>query len=82
MLLDNKHIVIHGAGGPIGVAVAQVHALDERGIEHHADRLATEVSGLDICFDAVVLDTAALWRSAHSSSARRCASAMEMPSGY
>ena len=91
MLLDNKHAVVYGAGGPIGAAVArgfaregarvslagrtrakldelaqaisaasgnvadvaQVDVLDEQAVQRHADRLAKQVGGLDICFNAV-----------------------------
>lgn len=91
MLLQDKHAVVYGAGGPIGAAVAhtfaregarvslagrtrvkldalareitaasgnvaditQVDALDEQAVQRHAGRLAEQVGGLDICFNAV-----------------------------
>jgi 3-oxoacyl-[acyl-carrier protein] reductase len=88
MLLENKHAVIYGAGGPVGAAVArafaaegasvslagrtrakldelakeigaavagvaQVDALDEQEVQRHADRLAEQAGGIDICFNAV-----------------------------
>ncbi|HZC98796.1 MAG TPA: SDR family oxidoreductase [Actinomycetes bacterium] len=33
--------------------IAQVDALDERAVQRHASRLAEQVGGLDICFNAV-----------------------------
>ena len=91
MLLEDKHAVIYGAGGPVGAAVArayaregakvalagrttaklnelardiaaaspavtdvaQVDVLDEQDVRRHADRLAEQTGGLDICFNAV-----------------------------
>lgn len=91
MLLEDKHAVIYGAGGPVGAAVArayaregakvalagrttaklnelarditaafpavtdiaQVDVLDEQDVRRHADRLAEQAGGLDICFNAV-----------------------------
>jgi NAD(P)-dependent dehydrogenase (short-subunit alcohol dehydrogenase family) len=91
MLLNDKHAVVYGAGGPIGAAVAhafaregasvslagrarakldalareisvasgnvadvaQVDALDQQAVWRHAGRLAEQVGGLDICFNAV-----------------------------
>src|SRR6266516_2677506 len=55
MLLENKHAVIYGAGGP-------VDALDQQAVQRHASRLVEEVGGLDICFNAVG-DEARLGRS-------------------
>jgi 3-oxoacyl-[acyl-carrier protein] reductase len=91
MLLESKHAVIYGAGGPVGAAVArafaregarvslagrtrakldqlardissasgnvadiaQVDALDEQAIQRHAGRLAEQIGGVDVCFNAV-----------------------------
>jgi NADP-dependent 3-hydroxy acid dehydrogenase YdfG len=39
--------------GAAGAGVAQVDALDEQGVERHADRLAEQAGGIDICFNAV-----------------------------
>jgi 3-oxoacyl-[acyl-carrier protein] reductase len=50
--LDELAQAISAGSGNVA-DVAQVDALDEQAILRHADRLAEQVGGLDICFNAV-----------------------------
>ncbi len=51
MLLDNKNVIIYGAGGSAEVAV--VDALDEEAVEEHAQAVASRAGSIDVSFNLI-----------------------------